>query len=75
MQPELDGKRFGMVPAARMGEFYLAYHRYLKDNGVDGVKVGITATAIRIREALANLTWLRQCGVKVNVTAAYVFQT
>lgn len=39
MQPELDGKRFGMVPARRVGEFYLAYHKYLKDNGVDGVKV------------------------------------
>lgn len=39
MQPELDGKRFGMVPASRVGDFYLAYHRYLKENGVDGVKV------------------------------------
>ncbi|CAM9672683.1 unnamed protein product, partial [Laminaria digitata] len=39
MQPELDGKRFGMVPASRVGEFYLAYHKYLKDNGLDGVKV------------------------------------
>ena len=39
MQPELDQKRFGMIPANRVESFYLSYHKYLKDNGVDGVKV------------------------------------
>lgn len=41
MQPELNEKRFGMVPAQRVEAFYLAYHKYLRDNGVDGVKVRI----------------------------------
>lgn len=40
MQPELDEKSFGMVPADRIEAFYRAYHKYLKENGVDGVKVG-----------------------------------
>lgn len=39
MQPELDQKRFGMVPSKRAESFFMAYHKYLKDNGVDGVKV------------------------------------
>ncbi|CAM9418058.1 unnamed protein product, partial [Hapterophycus canaliculatus] len=39
MQPELDEKRFGMVKASRAEAFYLAYHRYLRENGIDGVKV------------------------------------
>lgn len=41
MQPELDEKRFGMVRPSRVRDFYSAYHRYLKDSGVDGVKVRI----------------------------------
>lgn len=40
MQPELDEKRFGMMSLSRVEAFYLAYHRYLKNNGIDGVKVG-----------------------------------
>lgn len=39
MQPELDAKHFGMVPSEKSGAFYRAYHTYLKENGVDGVKV------------------------------------
>lgn len=39
MQPELDQKRFGMVPSQRVEDFFMAYHKYLKDSGVDGVKV------------------------------------
>lgn len=39
MQPELDEKRFGMVKPSRAESFYLAYHKYLKKNGIDGVKV------------------------------------
>lgn len=35
-----------MVPATRVGEFYLAYHRYLKDNGIDGVKVRAIITTV-----------------------------
>lgn len=49
MQPELDEKRFGMVPAQRVEAFYLAYHKYLRDNGVDGVKVRLQSY-IRMRE-------------------------
>lgn len=40
MQPELDEKRFGMLPLSKIEAFYRAYHGYLKNNGVDGVKVG-----------------------------------
>lgn len=43
MQPELDEKIFGMVTPRRVGDFYSAYHRYLKDSGIDGVKVRISA--------------------------------
>ncbi|CBN77415.1 Alpha-galactosidase, family GH36 [Ectocarpus siliculosus] len=39
MQPELDHKRFGMVRLGNVEAFYRAYHGYLRDNGVDGVKV------------------------------------
>lgn len=39
MQPELDEKRFGMIPRRRVQDFYRAYHTYLKSNGIDGVKV------------------------------------
>lgn len=39
IQPELDQKRFGMVPSQRVESFFMAYHKYLKDSGVDGVKV------------------------------------
>ncbi|CAN0114655.1 unnamed protein product [Ectocarpus sp. 12 AP-2014] len=39
MQPELDQKRFGMVRLGNVEAFYRAYHGYLRDNGVDGVKV------------------------------------
>lgn len=41
MQPELDEKKFGMVLPSRVGDFYSAYHTYLKKSGVDGVKVRI----------------------------------
>ncbi|CAM9346044.1 unnamed protein product [Discosporangium mesarthrocarpum] len=43
IQEEFDGKRFGMVPPHRASEFYLAYHQYLKDNAIDGVKVDAQA--------------------------------
>lgn len=39
MQPELDDKRFGMVRLGNVEAFYRAYHGYLRDNGIDGVKV------------------------------------
>lgn len=41
MQPELDEKRFGMLPLTQVEAFYRSYHSYLKKNGVDGVKVGM----------------------------------
>lgn len=32
-------KRFGVVPPEKIRSFYDDYHRYLKSQGVDGVKV------------------------------------
>lgn len=42
MQPAFDLHRFGMVPAKKVESFYRAYHGYLKDNGIDGVKVTVS---------------------------------
>lgn len=32
-------KRFGVVPPEKIRQFYDDYHRYLRSQGVDGVKV------------------------------------
>lgn len=44
-------KRFGVVPPEKIRSFYDDYHRYLRSQGVDGVKVD-AQSVVRLQRRL-----------------------
>ncbi len=53
---ESEQRDFGMINPDMAGEFYDAYHSYLKAEGIDGVKVDSQATSDSISQGLGGRT-------------------